>query len=759
MSYPFYGKKFEFTQPDGSRIEVRGWGDQHHAVFESMDGYTVVKDPATGYFCYASLSDDKEELISTGVRVGAVNGASLGLQKGVRINRESARQKALAAPSNIRAKRRWEVRRERAKNFLRMKMMHAGPVPAPPSRETKGNFVGLCLLIQFPDVPGTISREDVEHFCNQQGYTGHGNSGSVYDYFLENSEGLLHYTNVVTPYYTAKNPVSYYSSRQIAHGERARELVKEALAHLITQGFNFLQLTVDDENYVYAVNVFYAGHCPNNWGEGLWPHSWSLSLPYVLPGGAKAYDYQITDLGSELSLATFCHENGHMICDYPDLYDYGYESRGAGVYCLMCAGGRDEKNPTKICAYLKHKSGWSKKLTAISDPIPAQISAEENDFFIYRRNMAEYFIIENRYRSGRDQSLPSSGLAVWHVDELGSNNEEGMTPSHHYECSLEQADNRFDLEKGLNDGDTGDLFSASSQSSFSDWTVPHSKWWDSTPSGLALSNIGPSGKQMTFNIGPSGDGQTQNYIRNSTPKADIPDNNPQGVRDIIHFDEQASITTLKVAVDITHTYRGDLVLTLIAPSGSVVELMARNGGRTADVRQSFDFASKTELQDLKGQFLAGDWVLHVQDLALADQGRLNNWQIEVQGATDKVIDIEDAPGLDIPDNDPGGIERVIETDMSGKVGVITVSVDITHTYIGDLIVTLQSPGGKSVDLHRQEGGSTDNLIMTYDFVNCPSLESLIHEPIAGRWKFLVKDLAGQDRGKLNRWGLRVEREG
>jgi subtilisin-like proprotein convertase family protein len=74
-------------------------------------------------------------------------------------------------------------------------------------------------------------------------------------------------------------------------------------------------------------------------------------------------------------------------------------------------------------------------------------------------------------------------------------------------------------------------------------------------------------------------------------------------------------------------------------------------------------------------------------------------------------------------------------------------------------VTLQSPGGKSVDLHRQEGGSTDNLIMTYDFVNCPSLESLIHEPIAGRWKFLVKDLAGQDRGKLNRWGLRVEREG
>ena len=33
-------------------------------------------------------------------------------------------------------------------------------------------------------------------------------------------------------------------------------------------------------------------------------------------------DYQITDMGNRLTLGTFCHENGHMVCDFPDLYPY-----------------------------------------------------------------------------------------------------------------------------------------------------------------------------------------------------------------------------------------------------------------------------------------------------------------------------------------------------------------------------------------------------------------------------------------------------
>jgi hypothetical protein len=50
MSTPFIGEVFTFTQPDGTEIQLRGWGDQHYAVFETLDGYTVTQNPETGYY-------------------------------------------------------------------------------------------------------------------------------------------------------------------------------------------------------------------------------------------------------------------------------------------------------------------------------------------------------------------------------------------------------------------------------------------------------------------------------------------------------------------------------------------------------------------------------------------------------------------------------------------------------------------------------------------------------------------------------------
>jgi subtilisin-like proprotein convertase family protein len=424
----------------------------------------------------------------------------------------------------------------------------------------------------------------------------------------------------------------------------------------------------------------------------------------------------------------------------------------------MCSGGADDKNPTQICAYLKYKSGWAKKLTTISENMQAQISAEENDFFIYRKNLAEYFVIENRHSSGRDQGLPSSGLAIWHVDELGSNNNEDMTPPRHYECSLEQADNQFDLEKGQNYGDADDLFSATTGSKFSDSTTPDSKWWDGTDSGLVLSNIGESGTVMIFDIGYFEEEETQTYHQSSAPKIDIPDSESGGVRDTIRFAEDAAITTVKVTVDITHTYRGDLKVTLTAPSGTSVVLHERGGGRADDLTKIFDFATTPELRELIGQSLQGDWTIHVQDLAPADQGRFNRWELEIQGSTDKMVELEEYPGVDIPDEDPSGIERILETDASGKVMNITVSVDITHTYIGDLIVALESPSGMLVDLHSRAGGRTDNLITTYNLVTTPELKNIQGESINGPWRLKVADLAGQDLGKLNHWRLSITRQ-
>lgn len=507
MSTPFFEKEFTFTNPDGSTIQVRGWGDQHYAVFETLDGFTVVKDPATGFYKYARLSDDKSELLPTDARVGVVDPQSVGLQPHIRIRRESAKEKALSSPMQ-QVRRRWQVRREQKKNLLRAIMPTMGPEALPLATVTVGNYVGLCILIRFPDVAETIAQLEVNNFCNVPGYNGFGNNGSVRDCFYDNSRGKLTYTNVVTQYYTAAQNRSYYTDPTISYGTRARELIVEALDSFKSQGFNFSQLSSDSGGFVYALNVFYVGPTVNNWAEGLWPHSSSLASPYDIGGGKKLNDYQITNMGSELTLRTYSHENGHMICDFPDLYDYGYESYGVGNYCLMCYGGND-KNPVQICAYLRNEVGWATKAVPITEGITATLSAANNEFYVYAKNSTEYFIVENRQKVGRDTFLPDAGLAIWHVDKQGSNSNEQMTASQHYECSLVQADNRFDLERKSNAGDSEDLFGSPNNTQFSDSTSPNSKWWDGSNSGLNITQISAPGATMTF-VTPASSGWQYN---------------------------------------------------------------------------------------------------------------------------------------------------------------------------------------------------------------------------------------------------------
>ena len=163
---------------------------------------------------------------------------------------------------------RWEVRRKQFKARLRSVAAAPGIAAAPPQRETVGDFVGLCLLIQFPDVPGTITRDEVDNFCNKTGYTGFGNTGSVYDYFLEVSSGKLRYKNVVTPYYTAKHPRKYYTNESVAQPIRARQLIKEALDHFRTQGFNFASLTRRRSEICVCDKRFLRGNASQQLVEG-----------------------------------------------------------------------------------------------------------------------------------------------------------------------------------------------------------------------------------------------------------------------------------------------------------------------------------------------------------------------------------------------------------------------------------------------------------------------------------------------------------
>ena len=103
--------------------------------------------------------------------------------------------------------------------------------------------------------------------------------------------------------------------------------------------------------------------------------------------------------------------------------------------------------------------------------------------------------------------------------------------------------------------------------------------------------------------------------------------------------------------------------------------------------------------------------------------------------------------ISIPDNDPAGITSTINVPDALTIFETSVEVNITHTYIGDLIVKLISPEGTEAILHNREGGSADNLYQTY------SPADFLGENSQGVWTLFVSDNAGIDLGTLDSWTL------
>src|SRR5262249_25297665 len=242
--------------------------------------------------------------------------------------------------------------------------------------------------------------------------------------------------------------------------------------------------------------------------------------------------------------------------------------------------------------------------------------------------------------------------------------------------------------------------------------------------------------------------------KTSSPALSIPDNNQTGARDTIEVTDSATVASIKVSVDITHTFIGDGGVRMRSAGGTTGELHNRNGGSADNLKKTFDLTTTPGLSALKGQSVQGAWTLLIQDLAAADVGQLNSWGLEI-AANGGLIALEDAAGVNIPDNNPTGVERTLTASAAGQVKDVEVSVDITHTYIGDLFVTLVSPAGTNVVLHQRAGGSADNLIKTYAAANTPGLQTLRGQQIQGTWKLKVVDLDAIDVGKLNRWALKI----
>ncbi len=120
------------------------------------------------------------------------------------------------------------------------------------------------------------------------------------------------------------------------------------------------------------------------------------------------------------------------------------------------------------------------------------------------------------------------------------------------------------------------------------------------------------------------------------------------------------------------------------------------------------------------------------------------------------FEMERTMEIEIPDNDSAGIESLIEVEVVGKLKRIAIVLDITHTYIGDLRVTIVTPDGAQVVLHDRQGASRNNLIVEYSSDEIASLAALTGTEITGAWTLQVADMAGGDVGQFHHWALRID---
>jgi subtilisin-like proprotein convertase family protein/subtilisin family serine protease len=247
----------------------------------------------------------------------------------------------------------------------------------------------------------------------------------------------------------------------------------------------------------------------------------------------------------------------------------------------------------------------------------------------------------------------------------------------------------------------------------------------------------------------------EDFTATSQVAVPIPDDDLQGVESVVHLRGQGESGTVKLDVDITHPYIGDLAIALVAPDGRSVRVHDRNGGGTANLKKTWSTGDTPALLALAGAPIAGDWRLRIVDGAPADSGRLNTWTLTVHPRAANQVTLSDVAGISIPDNSAAGVSRSLVSSAPATISEIAVEVDITHTYIGDLKVALVAPSGARMVLHDRTGGSADNLIRSWSSASGPELSGLAGTPANGTWTLEVSDNAAVDVGKLNRWGLRL----
>lgn len=522
-------KPVTVVQPDGSSLTVRIHGDENFHYMTTVDGFLIRKDK-DGFFKYDQLDAKKGVRLLSAQRVSNVS------------ERSSKEQKFVSGLTPVRKQMDFLMSfnkgvRKAPEQILSKKVSS----PQITTWSTTAESQYLVILVNFKDKAMSFHNEDFTSWLNEPGFSVDGGTGSVKDYFRDNSMGkFIPNFTVLGPYTLAHEQTYYAANDESAGGDvNPRDMVVEALtmAKENNPDINFAQFDNDGDGFMDNVNIIYAGYSEASTGneDDMWPHSWTLGDQAFQIDGITCNNYSCSAelvgvTGTKMDgIGTFTHEFGHIL-GLKDMYDtddyvdgYGIDP---GAYSLYASGSynNDSRTPPCLMAFERMQMGWCspKEIKNAEDVELKNIADNEARYINCQPDREpgtgfEWFVLENRQQTGWDTYIPAHGLLIYHydytdemVDKYWSIN--GPNNNAKHRCMYIMA------ADGVDDANSraGDTYPGrSGNTEFTSTSNPAAINWNGDAVDVAVTNINESNGLVYFQV--NGGVVPKSVIRTEVP--------------------------------------------------------------------------------------------------------------------------------------------------------------------------------------------------------------------------------------------------
>jgi M6 family metalloprotease-like protein len=493
-----YPEPIDIEQPDATELTIRLSGDEVINYTRSEDGYTLLPDE-DGVFYYAVEGANGDLVVSSykannkDKRSKSEKDFLKALKKNLEYSEKQKKEK----------KDKWN-KKDTPKDDAALEF---GPIDdAFPSTGSRNMLV---ILAAFSDKSFVKTNSNFNSIMNV-------GDSSFKAYYLDNSYNQLNVTTTVVGPYTINMTMS-------AADNNTRDFIARAVDAANNDGVNFANFDNNSDGNMDSLYVIHAGYGEEAGAPSytIWSHSWDLSSYARTYDGVYISSYATSPelrgaSGSTITaIGVICHEFGHNI-GVPDYYDTDGSSSGGSAWDLkswdVMAGGswnNSGDTPAQHNMYTKWKLGWSNP-TVISSEASLTLRNTGDYNEAYRVNTTtsnEFFILENRQKTGWDAYIGGHGMLIFHIDgnfiDGLSSNTVNANPSHQG-VDIEEADN---LRSSSNYG--GDPFpGTANKTSFTDTTTPNSKSWAGANTNKPITNIAENSGVITFDFMSGGGGGT-----------------------------------------------------------------------------------------------------------------------------------------------------------------------------------------------------------------------------------------------------------